>query len=235
MPKSKNLCKIGAARKQKPDQPTLFSSQKNRSHGMASWFIHAFSLMRKPSAVWSRQTSKLREGPRRLTPRLNLAGFSVYYLDHNPGIIQVTCMPGQFLKYSCDLLRGLHKPDFLDSCGHSRAGIVANNVADTSGSAKHANKLLSLMQLAVYAKINKTPYTYSSQCIPMSIFFACSTDFWESLSGNHHSALSPSYLDSLPGGRRKDLHCSHPSAAACTPTSSLWSLKLCLQDTLVIY
>lgn len=69
----------------------------------------------------------------------------------------------------------------------------------------------------------------------MSIFFACSTDFWESLSGNHHSALPPSCLDCPPGGGKKDLHHSHPSAAACTPTSSLWSLKLCLQDMLVTY
>lgn len=110
--------------------------------------------MRKPSAVRSRQTSKLREGPRRLTPRLNLAGFSVYNLDHNPGIIQVTCMPGWLLKYSCDLLRGLYKPDFLDSCGHSRAGIVANNVADTSGTAKHANKPLSLSPCSLQYTLN---------------------------------------------------------------------------------
>lgn len=125
---------------------------------MSSWFIHSFSLMREPSAAWSRWTSKLQEGPRRLTPRLNLAGFSVYNLDHNPGIIQVPCMPGWLLKYSCDLPGGLHKPDFLGSCGHNRAGIVSSNVADTSGSAKHANKLLSLSLCSFQYTIKLTKF-----------------------------------------------------------------------------
>lgn len=45
------------------------------------------------------------------------------------------------------------------------------------------------------------------------------------------SSWPPSCFVSLPGGREKDLHHSHTSAVACTATSSLCSLKLCLQGT----
>lgn len=147
-------------------------------------------------------------------------------------------MLGWLLKHTCDLPRGLQKPNFLDSCGHNRVGIVSNNVADTSGNAKHTDELLSLsscslqltlrwMKLHSHTTLSASQWASSLLTTPaMASGRACL------------AAISPfscslaSKLSCYSAWWQREGSSPQPYLSYClNPTRSLWSLKLCLQGT----